>query len=366
MEKWDPPEGKRIGGGTYCNVFESELPNEGGPCAKKVLELSKIAPQDLPEVRERFEREVSILASMKHPNIAEVLHQDTAAGRPYFLMPLYGPHLDKALRDCRGDADTVVPLFLQVCEAVHFAHVQAHPVIHRDLKPKNVLLTKDGAAVVADFGLGRYLGPATESDLTRTGHGLGTMPYIAPEQMRSARRADVRSDVYSLGQILYDMYAVRDPDAHWQDSADLDKLPLQVKVIVERAIDLAPKARYQHVDEMSADALRLLTTSLAQIDTRLLGLEESDPLLQYEHMIDGGPELIRDCMAVDPRRAREAVTAMSAYVHEQLAAGQLAPADAEKVRQFATGLEAECDDAHVRSLCSDMLKCVGTHHLDRP
>jgi len=158
---------------------------------------------------ERFRREARVAARLRHPHIMDVFEAGEEDGRPFFTMPLVqGGPLAWAIHASPLDARGTARLLERVARAVHFAHERG--VVHRDLKPTNVLLREDGTPVVTDFGIAHddEGGPS----LTQTGELLGTPMYMAPEQIAGrARAADARTDVYALGVLLYEMLARRPP-----------------------------------------------------------------------------------------------------------------------------------------------------------
>ncbi|MHC4955939.1 MAG: protein kinase domain-containing protein [Planctomycetota bacterium] len=194
-----------IGAGGMGTVFEAEQHQPRRRVAIKLLHLAS------EEARRRFDREARVLASLEHPFIARIHAQgvvETAAGgQPYLVMErVDGVDLLEASRAL--DKRARVELLLHVCEAVGHAH--EHGVIHRDLKPANVLVTAAGEPKVLDFGLARVLGG--DSMQTVTGHVLGTMAYMSPEQAMGVPGAvDTRSDVYSLGVMGYELMCGKPP-----------------------------------------------------------------------------------------------------------------------------------------------------------
>ncbi len=210
--------GRLIGAYTICGVlgrggmgivYEAEQKNPRRMVALKVMR--SLPYQD--ELTSRlFTREVQALARLEHPGIAAVYDAGTTAeGWHYFAMErVHGdPLVDHARR--RLSLSKRLQLFAQVCDAVHYAHQRG--VIHRDLKPSNVLATARGETKVLDFGLARIMGPDAEETLvTRTGAFHGTLAYASPEQVAGrSNDIDVRSDVYSLGVVLFEMLTGRLP-----------------------------------------------------------------------------------------------------------------------------------------------------------
>ncbi len=198
---------KKIGEGGFGTVWEAE---QREPVQRRVA-LKILKPGlDTLEVVARFQAERQALAFMDHPNIAHVLGGGTTEhGLPYFAMELVSgaPITDFAERK-RLDTRTRLELFLSVCRAVQHAHQKG--VIHRDLKPNNVLVTEVDRRIqpkVIDFGIAKAAGARLNEEtlVTREGQLVGTPAYMSPEQIAEAKDIDTRTDVYSLGVILYEL-----------------------------------------------------------------------------------------------------------------------------------------------------------------
>ncbi|MFN0134665.1 MAG: protein kinase domain-containing protein [Phycisphaerae bacterium] len=177
--------------------------------------------------RQRFTREIETLARLDHPNIIAVHDAGTASGFHYFVMDyVEGLPLDRAVRHAEiwtaaaptSDVDSahdeeatrptdatlrpILAMFVKICEAVHAAHLRG--VMHRDLKPSNILIDAQGEPHVVDFGLAKPTDATADSAMTRTGQFVGSLPWASPEQVSGdAAHIDLRTDVYSLGAILY-------------------------------------------------------------------------------------------------------------------------------------------------------------------
>jgi serine/threonine protein kinase len=156
-----------------------------------------------PVLMTRFEREFQAAHVLDHPNIVRAIELHAAGPMPFLAMEFVeGESLgQKVERDGRMSEADALPIIVQVCRGLHYAHKQG--LIHRDIKPDNVLLTKDATAKITDLGLVKDI--EGELNLTRTGRGLGTPHFMAPEQFRNAKNADMRCDIYSLGATLYMM-----------------------------------------------------------------------------------------------------------------------------------------------------------------
>jgi len=209
----------------------------------------------------RFERETKALAKLTHPNIVPVSDFGEYEGRPYLVMPyLPGGTLKQKLGKpipWREAAQLLVP----IVEALDYAHSQN--MIHRDVKPSNILLTQRGQPMLADFGIAKVMDLKETQDLTGTSSTVGTPEYMAPEQA-TAKTIDHRVDIYALGIIFYEMITGRKPYLADTPMAVLIKqateplprpkqyvpnLPESVEKILIKALAKRPEDRYQSMDE---------------------------------------------------------------------------------------------------------------------
>jgi serine/threonine-protein kinase len=159
---------------------------------------------------ERFQREIKLAARLQHPHILTVYDSGEAAGQLWFTMPFVeGESLrDRLRRERQLPVDAALRIATDAARALAYAH--HHGVLHRDIKPENLLLTDDGSTLVADFGIARALAGADDR-LTQTGFAVGTPAYMSPEQAAGDKAIDARTDVYSLGAVLYEMLAGEPP-----------------------------------------------------------------------------------------------------------------------------------------------------------
>jgi eukaryotic-like serine/threonine-protein kinase len=198
---------KTLGGGGMAVVYLARDGELGRPVAVKVL-AENLA--DDPELRERFVREARLAARLSHPNVVRVYDAGEEAGRPYIVMEcVEGESLaETARREGRLDPARVVELALQACAGLEHAHRAG--LIHRDVKPANLLVTHDGTLKIADFGIAHAVGGTR---VTAVGTVLGTAAYLSPEQA-FGEQVTPASDLYSLGACLYELLAGRPPYGH--------------------------------------------------------------------------------------------------------------------------------------------------------
>jgi serine/threonine-protein kinase len=218
---------------------------------------------------ERFRREMGIAASLDHPLIVPLIDSGSVGDLLYYVMPyLEGESLSRCLdRQQRLQLDEAVRVTRDVADALGYAH--SHGILHRDVKPENVLLA-GGHALIADFGLARAIGAADRRKLTSTGVIVGTVHYMSPEQLLEQRDLDQRSDIYSLGCILYEMLTGGPPYTA-RTITDLisqilsatmtsvrtvrPEVPAGVDAVISRAVAKKAQDRFGSMEEFSAALL---------------------------------------------------------------------------------------------------------------
>ena len=207
---------------------------------------------------ERFQREIRLLARLQHPHILPLYDSGTTGETSYFVSPfIEGETLrDRLKREHQLPVDEAVRLTMEVADALDFAHTR--DVIHRDIKPENIL-QHDGHAVVADFGIARAMRRSAGEWTTSAGMAVGSPAYMSPEQSSGDRQIDGRTDIYSLGCVLYEMLAGEPPfcgrSAHLIIVARMtgrarpvrelrDAVPPELDAALARALERAPGDRF--------------------------------------------------------------------------------------------------------------------------
>jgi len=259
---------RELGRGGMATVYLAHDLRHDRPVALKVLHPELAATLG----PERFLREIKLAARLQHPHILPLFDSDETDGRLWYTMPCAeGESLRERLRRERQlPVAEAMRIAREVALALDYAH--RHYVIHRDIKPENILLS-DGQALVADFGIARALGAAGGERLTETGLALGTAAYMSPEQAAGQRDLDGRTDLYSLGCVLYEMLAGEPPFTGPTAQAVLAKrlvepvphlstvreVPLALEQVVTRALARTPTDRFSTAVEL-AEALATVPT----------------------------------------------------------------------------------------------------------
>lgn len=265
-------------------AFDTRLERE---VAIKIIRNEAFPPEQLEQVLKRFEREAKALARLSHPNIVKVLDYGEHKGAPYLVLE-YLP--GGTLKDHMGRAlpwQEAVHLLLPVARALAYAHQQG--IIHRDVKPANILMTRSDKPMLTDFGIAKILQAEDGQTLTASGVGIGTPDYMAPEQGMGGK-IDARADVYALGTVFYELVTGRKPYIADTPMAVLLKhvtdplprprdfapdLPVFVENVIIKALAKSPEDRYASMEEMVIAFERLMTEATLQFSTERI--QETTP-----------------------------------------------------------------------------------------
>jgi serine/threonine protein kinase len=245
----------------------------------------KVLPPDLaknPELVNRFHQEARLMAQLRHPHIVRVLDVDKVGNSPYFIMEyIAGKSLSQRLQE-QGPLPIPEALEIarQITSALEYAHQHDPPVIHRDIKPDNILLeSSSGRVVVTDFGIAKVLGV---SGYTSTDFVLGTLLYCAPEQVLQPQELDGRADLYSLGMVIYEMVSGHAFFSGLDERALLGRVlygseknvptfpestPAEFVTLVTRAIARDPLQRYQRAVDLRQDIEHCLALCAPTVPT---------------------------------------------------------------------------------------------------
>ena len=260
---------RELGAGGMATVYLADDVRHHRRVAIKVLRPALAAALGA----ERFLREITTTAGLRHPHIVPLYDSGEGDGVLYYVMPFVeGESLrDRLKREKQLPVQDALRIVAEVADALDYAH--AHGVIHRDIKPENILLDS-GHAVVADFGIAQAIDVAGGEQLTGTGVAIGTPTYMSPEQVAGERDLDARSDLYALACVLYEMLAGQPPFAgpsaksvmhqHIMTSAPdvtlvRPDVPADVSSALRRALNKEPADRFPAVTEF-AQALRRPST----------------------------------------------------------------------------------------------------------
>ncbi|MBA3512916.1 MAG: protein kinase, partial [Pyrinomonadaceae bacterium] len=268
----------QLGAGGMGKVYLAHDQRLGRNVALKLLDPRLTGDS---EQRMRFLREARLAASLDHPSICTIHEVGEAAGRPFIAMQyVEGETLRRAIHGRPLKLDSLLSISLQVADALAEAH--ARGIIHRDVKAGNIIITPRGQAKVLDFGLAKLLERSegdAETHLTMTGAVMGTPASMSPEQARG-ERADHRSDIFSLGCVLYEMATGQTPfsgrskadvisallNQPHTPATELNKeIPAHLSAVIDRALAKEPADRYQSMQEMIAD-LRQVVAEAGGLD----------------------------------------------------------------------------------------------------
>jgi serine/threonine protein kinase len=267
---------EQLGEGGMAIVYKAYDTRLETDVAVKVIRTENLAPSILQNALLRFEREAKSLAKLTHSNIVKVLDYGQYEDMPWLVMPyLPGGTLKQKLTGVPMAYQEAARLLIPIARALAYAHQQG--MVHRDVKPSNILITHSGDPMLTDFGIAKIIGNEVTQDLTGTSATIGTPEYMAPEQA-SSKDVDHRADIYSLGIVLFEMVTGRRPYQADTPMAVLLKhmsaplpsprsfapgLPDVVEHVLVKALAKNPDDRYQSMDDFAAALERLARGDLS-------------------------------------------------------------------------------------------------------
>ena len=238
-----------IGPGGMGTVYRARHRELERPVAVKVIHAHLLEREGF---RDRFAREARTLARLDHPNIVKVYDFGERERLYYLIMELVdGVTLRQALDGGAIEPKEALSLVPRICDALQYAHDQG--VVHRDIKPENILLDRQGALKIADFGLAKLVGTATEPRLTRTEQVMGTPHYMAPEQIETPSQVDHRADIYSLGVVFYEMLTGELPVGRFPLPSQRVAIDVRLDRVVLRTLEKQPGLRYQRARDLKTE-----------------------------------------------------------------------------------------------------------------
>ncbi|MBT7192052.1 MAG: SUMF1/EgtB/PvdO family nonheme iron enzyme, partial [Anaerolineae bacterium] len=273
---------EQIGEGGMAIVYKAFDTRLETDVAIKVIRTDQLAPAILKRALKRFEREAKALARLTHANIVKVTDYGEEDDLPYLAMPyLPGGTLKEKLRDeGKMGWQDAARLLLPVAKALAYAHEE--DMIHRDVKPANILITRSGDPMLTDFGIAKIIDEEATMDLTGTRATVGTPEYMAPEQV-TAKTVDHRADIYALGVVFYEMVTGRKPFQADTPMAVLvklsseplprpteftPKLPQAIEQVLLKALAKDPNNRYQNMRKLVVALEKLLQGKSAPVKPR--------------------------------------------------------------------------------------------------
>ena len=289
-----------IGSGGYGNVYKSARVIDGK--AGEIIYAVKKLKKNLDEnAIERFKREVRILKILNHPNIIKVITENLECDEPFYVMPLYKQSLKGILDELKDDYERLKLIFNSLFNGIEYLHNEG--VYHRDLKPENILINADSDLVINDFGLGLKVDSNT-TRLTKTGMYMGTFYYMSPEQLNDAKHIDHRTDIYSIGKILFECLT-----GEIGINVDVNKIPKGLRYVVRKCLMNNPDERFQKVSELrntfnaSIDII-IQGTSLKSLRSIIDSIVTTD---DYNELL---PELINILSKIDLEKEKDNIHEM--------------------------------------------------------
>ena len=275
---------EKIGVGGFGVVYKGR-----DPFIKRAVAIKTCQVED-EEIRSRFFREAELAGNLQHPNITTIYDFGIERGIPYIVLEfLTGEDLDRKIK--AGEAIPIregIRILTEVCKGLHYAH--EHNIIHRDIKPANIRIQHDGSVKIMDFGIAKSI--HLESHLTHTGIALGTAAFLAPEQIKG-ERLDRRTDIFSLGVLMYNLFTYRKPFA-----GDI------ISAILYNILNKEPESIRTHIPDfprsLEAVVMKCLSKNPDQRFTTALEVQKALEKVRQELEEHRGSALGRDLRPTRP------------------------------------------------------------------
>ena len=360
LGKYDIKE--EVGSGAMGVVYRAEDPMLGRQVAIKTT-TAEVARN--PDLLKRFYREAQAAAKLAHPNIVTIYEINEDNGVPFIAMEfLEGENLQKIVSD-RREVPILkkLQIIVDTCKGLEYAHQRG--IVHRDIKPGNIVVSSDGQVKIVDFGIARV----GVSSMTQTGVVLGTVMYMSPVQVQG-HAVDARSDVFSLGIVLYELLTCQTPfpgddvpsillkiinEPAEPITTYIPKCPAQLEQIVERSLAKDREQRYQSTSDMAFDLLRVIDN--LKHDTVDVYLEQGQRSLR-----EGDLTLAKECLqkALEIDSTHQVAKSLLAQVRDGIQARQRAQKIQSSLRQAKEALQAEQYEDAI-ALADEALRLEPTH-----
>lgn len=291
-----------VGKGGMGAVYKARQPNLDRVVALKILP-PEVARD--PAFAERFLREARALARLSHPNVVAVYDFGEADGLYYFMMEYVdGANLRQTIRVGKLSPNEALAIVPQICEALQFAHDAG--VVHRDIKPENILIDQKGRVKIADFGLAKIISgedatsPERPFTLTGTHQVMGTIHYMAPEQVEGTHAVDHRADIYSLGVVFYEMLTGELPIGRFAAPSEKVQMDVRLDEVVLRSLEKEPEKRYQRAGDVKTE-VESITRMAPQVVKNAFGSEYRSKATLF------GWPLVHIATGIDPATGKKRV-----------------------------------------------------------